>query len=1029
MDVDHPAALGRREMRVNLLNLSLAIAVAATPALAWAGPAEDQYAVAAGHYNQKRWKLAAEEFQRFLTDYPTHAKAHRSLFYLAESQVQLRQFDDAAAGFREFIRRAPDDSLVRKALFRAGEASFLAGRFDDAERDLNEFLRNSGDDPLGGFALPYLGDIAAGRHDVAAAQKFYSQGLARFPQGAMQDDCRFGLAQALEEQGEHEEARRLYLALASKTKSPWADDAQFRLGASQYAAGEFDAALQSFAAFETSFDGSPWKDKAAFAAGQSLFYTKKYDQAKVRFEALAREASEGQPDVALEAKYWLGLVLKAQRNWDAAAECLLSNAAASDQHPLAPAIHFQAGDTLVHAGRIAESAGQFDLVIQRWPQSEYVDDCQLGKIHATLAAGNHAVLDEMVAAFIQQFPDSPLKTDAQRAQARSLLARKEPARAAALLEGLLAAGAENKGPAATDAATHRYLLALAYLGLQRYDDALATLAPVLALPGGELKSDAQRAAATALVAQGKFAEAEAPLSAYLKANPKGDAAAWGQSQLCLCLARSKQLDRAKQVYKALAGEHRASQWFVSTTAALAEAALDAGDQAWSTHLFASLLADGTPPQFVARGLSGTAWHQYKAGQLSEAEATFGRLLADYPDDALAPEAALVRAQILEKLKQPDAALAMFRAVTDNYAASPQLPPALLGAARLHELAGQHAEAAALYERLDREFPNQDEHETVLYEWAWVLRELDKPAEADACFERLHVAMPRGRYWADAVYRLAERAYQTKDFARADALSAELIAGVEGPKILPHALLLQAQVAVSGEQWDKVGPPLDRLVREFPDSRLKLLAEYLQAEATYRQGDFEQAEPRFAQLAKQTQGRHDKWLPMIALRRAQMLANEQRKQWSEALELALPIESAFPGFELQYEVEYLIGRCLQSQGSFDEARAAYRNVTRSEIGGKTETAAMAQWMIGETYFHQKNYEAALRAYLPIDILYDFPEWQAGALLQAGKCHEALGEWKQASELFARLLKLFPESEFADDAAERLQVAQKRAETKN
>jgi cellulose synthase operon protein C len=211
--------------------------------------------------------------------------------------------------------------------------------------------------------------------------------------------------------------------------------------------------------------------------------------------------------------------------------------------------------------------------------------------------------------------------------------------------------------------------------------------------------------------------------------------------------------------------------------------------------------------------------------------------------------------------------------------------------------------------------------------------------------------------------------------------------------------------------------------------LKLPAEYLQAEATYRQGDYEQAERRFAQLAKETQGRHDKWLPMIPLRRAQMLASDDRKQWSEAMELALPIESEFPGFELQYEVEYLIGRCLQSQGSFDEARAAYRKVTRSETGGKTETAAMAQWMIGETYFHQKNYETALREYLRVEILYDYPSWQAGALLQAGKCHEALGEWKQASELFAKLLKSFPESEFAADAAEHLQTAQKRAEAKN
>ena len=104
----------------------------------------------------------------------------------------------------------------------------------------------------------------------------------------------------------------------------------------------------------------------------------------------------------------------------------------------------------------------------------------------------------------------------------------------------------------------------------------------------------------------------------------------------------------------------------------------------------------------------------------------------------------------------------------------------------------------------------------------------------------------------------------------------------------------------------------------------------------------------------------------------------------------------PNFEQQYEVDYLLGRCLANQADFEAARQAYNKVIRSAAGAKTETAAMAQWMIGETYFHQKNYEAALREYLRLEILYAYPEWQAAALLQAGKCHERLGEAKEAAE---------------------------------
>ena len=80
--------------------------------------------------------------------------------------------------------------------------------------------------------------------------------------------------------------------------------------------------------------------------------------------------------------------------------------------------------------------------------------------------------------------------------------------------------------------------------------------------------------------------------------------------------------------------------------------------------------------------------------------------------------------------------------------------------------------------------------------------------------------------------------------------------------------------------------------------------------------------------------------------------------------------------------------------------------------------MAQWMIGESFFHQKNYEAALREYLRLEILYAYPTWQAGALLQAGKCRQQLGEAKEAADLYQRILKNYPNTTFAGEAAQRL-----------
>lgn len=987
-----------------------------------AGPAEDQYAVAAGHYQQHRWKLAAEEFRSFLADYPEHAKAPRATFYLAETLVQLRDFSEAVGLFREFRRRAPQDRLAAKALFRAGEAAYFAGRLPDAERDLSAFLQASPDSPLCGYVFPYLGDIAVQQHDPAKAQRLFTEGLERFPQGALQDDCRYGLARALEEQGKIEDAQRLYLALASKRASPWADDAQFRLGASQYAAGDYVAAAETFDAFETEFANSEWKDKAALAAGQSLFYLQNYDPAMSRFQALA-----DRPEVASEARYWIGLTLKARHDWDAAASALLAVAEQSDEQPLAPAMRFHAGDALVQAHKLQEANAEFDRVLQRWPDSDYADDCWLGKLHAALAEDDHAGVDRLAAEFDRRFPNSPLKTAVERTQARSFLARNQPDKAIKLLERLTESAAEST-PSATAAAntiaTDHYLLALCCLDLERYQDALKWLEPALALPSGTLKVDAQRAQATALIGLGEYAAAIAPLQAYLAAHDEGEDAAWGRAELSISLARSKQLQQARQAYAELLSRHAGNKLLAPTTAALAEASLAAGDRTWSSELFTTITRAGNPDEYVARGLSGLAWNQQQTGETEQAAATFQQLLERFPKNSLAAEAALVRGQLLEQLEQRRDALAMYRRVIDDYADSPHLAPALLGAARVSQQLGEDADAAAFYQRLDHEFPELPEHESVLYEWAWALKKLNKPAEADLLFERLRNAAPRGPFWADAVYRLAERAKQAEKYDRANELLSELLSGEAGPKVMPHALYLQAQVAVSENKWDRVTPPLTRLIKEFPDSHLTPLARYFVAEAAYRQGDYESAGRDFEELAAASRDSEASWLPMVALRQAQILALE--KKWPEALDLAQRIAAEHPDFEQQYEVDYLIGRCLANEGRFDEARAAYRKVTRSKSGGKTETAAMAQWMIGESYFHQKNYETAVREYLKTEILYAYPTWQAGALLQAGKCHEILGEWKQASELYARLLKTYPETTFVEEASKRLREAQTQAE---
>ena len=219
--------------------------------------------------------------------------------------------------------------------------------------------------------------------------------------------------------------------------------------------------------------------------------------------------------------------------------------------------------------------------------------------------------------------------------------------------------------------------------------------------------------------------------------------------------------------------------------------------------------------------------------------------------------------------------------------------------------------------------------------------------------------------ADATYRLAQRAFDAKDYDRAASWSMSLDEGAGArrptPEVREYAMFLRGQIAVAKADWPKVREAFEALRQGVSREPAAAGGRVLDRRGVLSPGRL-CAPPGRGSIGSpsRSQEKREPWMAMIPLRRAQVLA--QQNQWNDAQAIAAKIETDFPDFEQQYEVDYLLGRCLANQADFEGARQAYGKVIRSAAGAKTETAAMAQWMIGETYFHQKNYEAALREYL-------------------------------------------------------------------
>ena len=91
---------------------------------------------------------------------------------------------------------------------------------------------------------------------------------------------------------------------------------------------------------------------------------------------------------------------------------------------------------------------------------------------------------------------------------------------------------------------------------------------------------------------------------------------------------------------------------------------------------------------------------------------------------------------------------------------------------------------------------------------------------------------------------------------------------------------------------------------------------------------------------------------------------------------------------------------------DEARATLDHEIFKADTTADRLRAQSQWLVGETYFLQKEYVAAVAAYSSVVRKSKDAKWKSLAMLQAGKCYEIVGQAQDAKQLYEEALKITP-----------------------
>ena len=352
-------------------------------------------------------------------------------------------------------------------------------------------------------------------------------------------------------------------------------------------------------------------------------------------------------------------------------------------------------------------------------------------------------------------------------------------------------------------------------------------------------------------------------------------------------------------------------------------------------------------------------------------------------------------------------------------------------ARLQYQLGQFRQTRANLESYLQEFSTGKHPAEALALLAWTHLELSDTPKAVRTFQILHSKFPQSAQALEAAYWLA--CHAAEDSNRVTALehvdwllcriTEEHELEQQRAKLLhSRAICLKCQLVAEEEKWELIKSLVDNYGKRRHQAIENACLLFWRAEAEFRTRDFDQARKQFEGLQTEILGIDEPWVAMVPLRRAQLAA--RRQQWSKVLKILEDLEQAYPGFALLHEAQYLRGRAMAGRGEMTGARNAYRRVLEMESSQGTETAVRTEWMIGETFFHQKDYGRARASYLKVMQRNDFPEWQARAALQAGKCWELQQSWEQATSIYHTALERWQDSTSASMLEARLQWAEKQ-----
>lgn len=1027
--------------------IAVLLLLATGPALAQTS-AEDASALRAyfsanGMLNRGLYDLAVTEYRGFLDRYPDHEKAdvaryglgvslfrldrareaiealtplggRRDFVYAAEvstilgqCQLTLQQYEAAALRFQEVLDDQIDDDLADDAAALQAEAWHDAGQPARAADSARLLVSRWPDSPMRERAELFWGLAEMAQGNYAAAAERFGDLLERFPNGQHAEQATLLHAQSLHRANAPRRAIEAYRRVIGQAHDTYIPEALYGLSLLLYQEDQARAAGSMLDEMIERFPDADLASAARVLRGRVWFDQGDLDKARAQYGKVPRTDR----DQADDAAYWNA---KCDLRAGDAAGAAKRLAEAIERFPssdLRPEMMYDHAVALTRAEQIDAAVDRLEEFRRRYPRHALAPEA----LHL-LAATEHerGAYDRslaLCATFLTDYADHALVPAVEFMAAESTFLSGRYADAAIAYRGFLA-----RFPNDTQAPAATYRLGMALYQLHDYEEA----EPLLTRSAAKRKKGVMFRPALLAVGDlhfqaGRWSTAETYFSDYLAFGLDQPSADDALFKLGLSHHRQNETAEALAAYDRLIAEFPgAHEPQVTFERGQALVALGRSDEA--KRVFHAIVRDEPGSRFAMHALNYLGTIAINEKDYTAAAALFDRVTkqkdagADILATALAQRgAALFAAGIF------DQAEAVFRRLLDRY---PESPHAATATARLAiALARQdrHQDALDLIGTMSRSARTSLDPElrsSLAYEKAWCLRALGRPDDAITAYGSL-VQEPGGGDLAN--HGLLEMAELESGAGRADRAESHLEQLLERPGLSSdlrgQAMYRLAVCAYEDGRHQDAARRFTAFIDAYPASDLIGSAHLLAGESLFKSGRHGEAARHLEQFVSGDPGSESIGPGLLRLGEC----HAALQNWPESERAFRRYLDRFASADLAYQARFGLGWAQENQGRRDAAVASYREVVDTHAG---PTAARAQFQIGECLYADKKYDEAARELLKVDILYNYPEWSAAALYEAGRCFRELGDPVQARELFTQVAETARGTQWGALAVDRL-----------